>query len=600
MQIRLLGPVDVVIDGVARPVPGLRRKAVLAALALQPGQIVSTDHLVEIVWDGQARAAAMTTLQSHMSYLRRLLGRREAIQAHRPGYVLAMPDEQPVTDLQAAQDLLGRADRLRDPQPAAAQLRAALDLWRGRSLADLSELTWFAEQAGRLEEIRLDAHKALVDARLQLGHHAALIREAEHLHREHPMDEQIAGHLMLALFRAGRQIDALAVYQNVRAYLDTELGVLPGARLRELHTMILREDSSLWAASPASDQTSAAHTPAPARAAREPPSTAPPGQPVTTDPPSVRTSSLRTSAENALPRRTGLAAVVAALMMLAGGTVVLPNLTGRQRPGANVLVDPSSSEVTTAGKVRHPATVATTPGQTPTPRSGTGIVWEAGQTSAPPVGAYAGGDDFDRDGLVGDSWASYDSVASNGSVFSPKALRVSDGTLQIVGSGTNASGSGNVSGGLCWCRGKDQLYGVWQVRARFDAGIGYAPQIGLWPYDESRAHGWLTLLDATSADRDRLTNGIFRADKRDVREVNGDFTAWHVYTLEWRPTFVRVYVDGRLSYDSTTSRERPSIPHVPEHLFIQLPAGPLDSIPGPDSGTPSRVVLYVDWVKMFR
>jgi DNA-binding SARP family transcriptional activator len=240
--VRLLGPVDVLVDGAARPVPGVRAAAVLAALALRPGEIVGADRLVDIVWDGGAPATATATLQSHVSRVRRMLGGRAAILARSPGYVLTVDGE--ATDVQAAARLIqdSEAGPLRDRE---SQLRAAIDLWRGRPLADLAGMVWFDDQARRLEELLLRARLTLLDTRLALGQHTELIAELEQLSRQHPLDERIHRQLMLALYRAGRQSEALAEYQRLRRTLDDELGIGPSQPLRDLETAILRQDPAL-------------------------------------------------------------------------------------------------------------------------------------------------------------------------------------------------------------------------------------------------------------------------------------------------------------------------------------------------------------------
>jgi DNA-binding SARP family transcriptional activator/Tfp pilus assembly protein PilF len=249
VQVRLLGPVDVVVDGTAKPVPGLRRRAVLAALALRPGEVVSTDLLIDVVWGDGAPAAAATTLQSHVSRLRRLLGGPTAILARPPGYVLNIGAQ--ATDVQAAEGLIGRGMRSRDPEDRETSLRAAVALWRGRPLADLTGLAPFDDHAQRLEHLLLQARHALIDTRLMLGQHAELIPELETLCREHPLHEQIHRQLMIALYRTGRQSDALATYQRLRRTLDEEIGIEPSQPLRDLETAILRQAPALDAPPPA-------------------------------------------------------------------------------------------------------------------------------------------------------------------------------------------------------------------------------------------------------------------------------------------------------------------------------------------------------------
>ena len=150
MRVRLLGPVDVIAGGEAKPVSGLRRKAVLATLALHAGEAVSTGRLVEAVW-GERAPAALNTLQSHVSYLRTVLG-KAAIVARPPGYLLDLGDDG--TDVQLAERLLHQGAQSADPGRAAADLREALALWRGRPLADLAGLGASPSSSARVARSR--------------------------------------------------------------------------------------------------------------------------------------------------------------------------------------------------------------------------------------------------------------------------------------------------------------------------------------------------------------------------------------------------------------------------------------------------------------
>src|SRR6478609_6227076 len=252
MRVRLLGPVDVMDGGEMLPVSGLRRKAVLATLALHAGQVVGTGRLVDAVW-GETAPAALNTLQSHVSYLRTVLG-KAAIVARAPGYLLDLGDDG--TDVLLAERLLRQGAQSADP-------REALALWRGRPLADLAGLAWLEQQAGRLELLREQIRHALSDARLAAGEHRQLVPELEQAAADHPLDEQVHAQLMTALYRSGRQADALAVYQRLRSTLAEELGLAPGPALRDLETAILRQDATLDACAPAVSLRSAA-PPAPA------------------------------------------------------------------------------------------------------------------------------------------------------------------------------------------------------------------------------------------------------------------------------------------------------------------------------------------------
>ncbi len=278
----MLGPVDLLVRGETLAIPGLRRKAVLAALALQPGRVLAADRLIDVVWGGDAPATAANTLQSHISQLRRILG-RDTIVATAPGYRLDLAgratagrptDARPTdarstdmqlidvqlidvqstdpqstdlqsTDVQAAERLIDEAARAADPDTGAARLRAAVALWRGQPLADLAGLDWFDDHARRLELLLLQARQALSDARLAAGEHALLVPELETLSRQYPLDERIHGQLMLALYRCGRQTDALEVYRRLRRTLDEDLAMRPGQAVRDLEAAILRQDPSL-------------------------------------------------------------------------------------------------------------------------------------------------------------------------------------------------------------------------------------------------------------------------------------------------------------------------------------------------------------------
>jgi DNA-binding SARP family transcriptional activator/tetratricopeptide (TPR) repeat protein len=243
VQVRLLGPVNVVADGVTRPVRGLRRKAVLATLALHAGEVVSTGLLVDVVWGQAAPSTAVNTMQSHVSHLRNVLGHKAAIVARSPGYVLDLGGDG--TDVQVAERLLRQGTRSADPVLGAGLLREALALWRGQPLADVAGSVWLEEQAHHLAVLRVQVKRALSEARLAMGEHAQLLPDLEQMVADNPLDEQIHALLMTALYRAGRQADALSVYHRLRHTLAEELGIDPGQRLRELETAILRQDPAL-------------------------------------------------------------------------------------------------------------------------------------------------------------------------------------------------------------------------------------------------------------------------------------------------------------------------------------------------------------------
>ena len=214
----------------------------LAALALRHGEVVSVDGLAEIVWGSATPSTPRNTLQSHVSYLRGVLGSKTAIRAQPPGYVL---DLGVGTDVRRAEQLLRCARQAADPAEGVPQLRTALGLWRGRPLAEVAGLDWMDHQAARLDRLHAEVVRALAEARLAAGEHRALVPELEQLAAERPLDEQLHAQLMLAMYRSGRQADALAVFQRMRFALAEELGVDPSPSLRDLEVALLKQDPAL-------------------------------------------------------------------------------------------------------------------------------------------------------------------------------------------------------------------------------------------------------------------------------------------------------------------------------------------------------------------
>ncbi len=259
MRVRLLGPVEVVVADGPQLVNGVRRKAVLATLALQLGRVVSVDRLIDVVWGEAPPATATNTLQRHISYLRGVLGEPGSIVVRPPGYVLNTGPES--TDVQAAERLLELARRTADRNEQVDHLTAALALWRGPPLADVGGSAWLEEQAEHLTRLRLEAERALADARLSVGEHARLVPGLERLVRQHPFDEHLHAQLMLALYRDGRQGEAVATYRRLRDSLRENLGIDPSLRLRDLERAILRQDTAIAAPAPAARAQVAAQLP---------------------------------------------------------------------------------------------------------------------------------------------------------------------------------------------------------------------------------------------------------------------------------------------------------------------------------------------------
>ena len=252
LEYRILGPLEVV-DGDRRlPLGGPRQRSLLAVLLLHANEIVSADTLIDRLWGGEPPPTAAKVLQVQVWRLRKALG-RDALITRPPGYMLQVgPDE---LDLARFERLVEEAQSA-EPGAATAKLREALALWRGNALADLTYESFFAAEIARLEELRLMALEERIEADLGLGRHAEVVSELGALIAEHPYREGLRARLMLALYRAGRQAEALEAYQDARAALSDELGLEPGDQLKQLHQAILRQESALasTAAAPLLDE----------------------------------------------------------------------------------------------------------------------------------------------------------------------------------------------------------------------------------------------------------------------------------------------------------------------------------------------------------
>jgi DNA-binding SARP family transcriptional activator/DNA-binding beta-propeller fold protein YncE len=245
VEFRILGPLEPEQDGRLVPLGGRKQRALLALLLLHANAVVPRDRLIDEIWGDEPPETARTALQVHVSQLRKALG-RERIETRAPGYrVRTEPD---ALDLERFERLVAEGrDALAggDAERSADALREALALWRGTPLAELGEVPFAQRECLRLEELRLAALEERVEADLQLGRHARLVPELEGLVREHPLRERLRGQLMLALYRCGRQADALEVYRSGRRLLDEELGLQPDDELQRLERAILNHDPSL-------------------------------------------------------------------------------------------------------------------------------------------------------------------------------------------------------------------------------------------------------------------------------------------------------------------------------------------------------------------
>ena len=247
MDFRILGPLEVSHDGRAVPVTGTRQRELLALLLLDAGHVVSSDRLMEELWGAKQPAAGSTALRVRVSQLRKVLkpGGEQMLVTRPPGYALLVPRDG--LDLWRFERALEEGERaLRaDPQRALDALTQALAEWRGAALSDVAHAPFAQAATVRLEELRASALELRIEAELALGRHATLIGELYALTGEHPLRERLSAQLMTALYRDGRQAEALAAYRAARERLVEEIGIEPGPELKALEARILAQDPDL-------------------------------------------------------------------------------------------------------------------------------------------------------------------------------------------------------------------------------------------------------------------------------------------------------------------------------------------------------------------
>jgi predicted ATPase/DNA-binding SARP family transcriptional activator len=324
VEFRILGPLEVAEGGRVVDLGGPRARVLLARLLVSANLVVSADRLAGDLWPGEPPAHWLATLRVYISRLRRALGPGAAVVlTEPPGYRLRLAAGQLDADVFEQLVAAARRDLAQGrPGAAAAGLRGALGLWRGPALSGAADLPFARADAARLEEARLGAVEDWVEAELGCGNHAGMVAELDGLVTSHPLRERLRGQRMRALYRCGRQADALRAYQELRAYLGEELGLEPAAALRELESAILRQDSALdWRAPPPGGPA--------------PPAPAPPGAPALLPgpPPAVGRAAGRLPAETTsfIGREAGLAAV--GKLLAAGRLVTLtgPGGSGKTR-----------------------------------------------------------------------------------------------------------------------------------------------------------------------------------------------------------------------------------------------------------------------------
>ena len=242
MEFRILGPLEVWDEGGEVSLGGPKPRALLAVLLLHPNEVVPADRLIDELWGEDSPERAAAALRVNVSRLRKALP-QDVLTTRSPGYVIRVePDE---LDLHRFERLVdeGRSLLARGlAADASERLRDALSLWRGPALADFAYESFAQAAIARLEEIRLAAVELRIDADLALGRHDELVGELEALVAEHPLRERLRRYLMTALYRSGRQAEALDAYQDARRALVDELGIDPSPALQELERAILRQD----------------------------------------------------------------------------------------------------------------------------------------------------------------------------------------------------------------------------------------------------------------------------------------------------------------------------------------------------------------------
>ena len=247
VRFKILGSLAVEGEGGPLVVSGVRRRALLLRLLVPPNHPVSDDRLTDDLWDGEPPAGAASTLASHVSLLRQVIG-RDRIARRAGGYVLVVGHEEVDALCFEEEAKAGDAAFGEGRVELARRLfEAALERWRGPALMDVHDMSWASGETTRLEELRRTSQESLMDARLALGEHHQLVAALESAVAEDPLRERRWRQLMIALYRSGRQADALHAYQRLRLFLGDQLGIEPSAELTLLeHSIILQKPELDW------------------------------------------------------------------------------------------------------------------------------------------------------------------------------------------------------------------------------------------------------------------------------------------------------------------------------------------------------------------
>ena len=249
MEIHVLGPLEVWIDGDAVPLAGGKQRAVLAMLSLRAGEVVSSGQLVEELWGESPPSSAAHTLEVYVSRLRQLFnGHGPSLVRRGTGYVLELGDAVlDARDFTALAGDVSRAAADSEHELVAVRASEALSLWRGKALVDVELGAVGRAEADRFEELRLRTLELRIDSELALGSHEQAVGEVQPLVAQNPYRERFVAQLMLALYRSGRHAEALEAYEQTRRRLDDDLGLQPSADLQQLSAQIVRQESALRA-----------------------------------------------------------------------------------------------------------------------------------------------------------------------------------------------------------------------------------------------------------------------------------------------------------------------------------------------------------------
>ena len=540
-ELRLLGPVEIRSGDGSVLAGEPRRLAVLAALAVDAGRVVPATTLIDRVWGDDPPGQATRTLGTYITRIRRMLEqsfRDSPVTVASHSGGYRLTAARDQVDLFRFRDLVVRArEPGRSPQSRVELLRQSVALHRGDPLTGVSG-AWATRTRDQLTGELLTARAQWAEAELAVGNAMAVLAPLTTLVDAHPLVEPLVVALVRALVAAGRPTEALERCRLHQQRLADGYGTDPSPELMALYESVLRGDRRPVAAEPAGQP----------GAGGAPPVTPDAGAPVTPDtgPPVTPRPRRRCRRRRYVLAGAGLCTVLAVAL------------------GAVAAFRPSDRAAGTHFTVTE---------------------------------------DFSGTTLTPMQWAANQAQRENGSSWSPGAVRVGAGELQISGSGRNPTGAGNVAGAVCWCleQGMMRTYGVWEVRAKFDVGSGYAPAVGLYPAVDPDTAGWGFLTMARFDDGERrvmypVVRGV-GGEPVDGAPVTGDFTDWNTYAVEWRADFVTISMNGAVIMDTRKLPGPVTVPTVPMFLYVQIIPGPDGPVPAPNQQTPNQVSAHVDWAR---